>query len=543
MARNNPSVTLTFAGDSKQIGRATDEVGDSVDRMRDRVGRSSDAMSRSTAANVVSQTTSLGQARDSFDRTAESYEDMIRRMARAKRQMAALEKDKQLLGIISVRDVVPAAELAGDEAGNSFVRGMKNVITKIPMSGWVGAALLAAAVPAAGAIGLLAGGALVGGIGAGMAGLGLMVAARSEPIKLLFSELASDVGTEMLRISKPFQKTLIEMERDIREVFGSFAREFEQSFPDTAREMTDFSGHLKDAFLQLAPVVDPVLDAFEQILDNLGPMLPGLFQDIANALIPLAENISKNADGFANFVMLALSVIPATIEFINALINMGTWVVNTMRTMVDSTRVAIEFFVSGFRFAAETIWGWVGSVGGALGRARDEVSGRLLGMIQDFRNWPSHIANAVGDLGRVLWNAGVRLVSGLVDGIKSQFARVRDTLINLTSMMPSWKGPEEVDSKLLRGSGQLIIGSLVDGLRDKEPDVRSYLNELTGFIGGFGPDGTTRLAGDGSGQPPASPGERRIVFGSDGTPLGDAILTLVKDAMRADGADPSVLEG
>lgn len=540
---NNPSVTLTFAGDSKQVSKAMGEVGSESDRMRDRINQNSESISRNTDGSTRRMTGALGTQRDQFKETAESYEDMIRRMARAQRQLNSLERDKQLLGLPSLRDVVPAAQDAGQDAGDGFLRGFASKVTKIPAGGWLVAGLAAAAVPAASAAGLLAGGALVGGIGAGMAGLGLMVAAKSEPVKLIFTDLSNDIMSEMARISVPFEKTLLDMARDAREVFEGFRDQFAESFPDTARELSDFSGHLKDAFLQLAPVVDPVLDAFESILDDLGPMLPGVFQDIANSLIPLAETVSKNSDGFANFVVALLGIIPITLDVITALINMGTWFVTTMREIGGNIQYTADLVIGGFSRMAQTIYGWVTGVGSAVTRARDEIAGRLLAMIQDFRNWPSHIANAVGDLGRVLFNAGARLIGGLMDGIRSQMAALWSLLGQITSSFPIKKGPPEVDARLLFRSGSLIMGGLVAGMRSEQSTLDRYLGDLTAFVGGFGPSGEMRLTGAPAGGGGSSGAPERVIrFGSDGSRLGDAILTLVQEAMRENGADPSILE-
>lgn len=526
------------------------ELGGASDQMREKVGENSTELARTTERNVMSEVLSLGKAQREYNKTAESYEDMIRRMARAKRSMLSLEKDKELLGIPAVGDASQTMRSVGEEAADGFSSGfgskLRAALPRLFTMGSMGAVVLGAAIPLMSIVGLLAGGALVGGLGAGMAGLGLMAAAKSEPVKLVFTDLANDIQSEMARISKPFERTMLDIATDARDVFEAFRDEWAKAFPETAEAISEFSLNVADAFRQLAPAVGPIMDAFNRILDELGPRLPGVFQDIANALIQLAENISQNADGFANFVVLLLGAIPATIEFINALINMGNWFFSTTRLIVDNISFTASIVINWFRSMGETVAGWATWVGNSVGRARDEVVGRLTAMIQDFRNWPSHIANAVGDLGRVLWNAGVRLVSGLIDGIKSQFARVRDTLLNLTSMMPSWKGPEDVDRHLLTNSGQLIMGSLVDGFKQGESEIEQYLQSLTGFIGAFGPDGVrvlgeTRLTDSGSGGSAGRGGPQRVALGSDGSRVGDALLRLIQEAIRDAGGDPAVL--
>lgn len=540
---NNPSVTLTFAGDSKQVHRAMDDVGDASDRMRDRVGRNSTFISRETESGTERVRKSLGSQQHEYDRTAESYEDMIRRMARAQRQSQALERDKQLLGLPNAIDAKKQAESLGQDSGDSFSTGFSGRVAQmLPrlMSVGTGGAFATAVVPAMGIIGLLAGGALVAGIGAGLTGLGVTVAAKSEPIKVLYTQLATDISNELLRISKPFQRTLIDIERDARQVFGMFGAELEKSFPDVAKQLSEFSDSLVEAFKQLAPVIGPVLFAFREILDDLGPQLPGVFQDIANALIPLAETVANNSDGFANFVVAFLEVIPAAINFITWMINVGTWFVNIVRDMIAWAQDMADWIIGALWSVADFLSGWPSKLADYFRRGRDGALEWIKQMIQDIHDLPGKIIAALGDLGGLLWNAGVRLIGGLIDGIKAKINDVKNTLANLTNMLPSWKGPEDVDSKLLNRSGQLIIGSLVDGFRQEEPDVRAYLGQLTEFIGGFGPD-TGRLTEPSGGSSSGGVRESVIRFGSDGSRIGDALLTLVQEAIRERGGDPAVL--
>jgi hypothetical protein len=257
-------------------------------------------------------------------------------------------------------------------------------------------------------------------------------------------------------------------------------------------------------------------------------------------LIPLAENVGENAEGFANFVTWLLGIIPMAIGFINALISMGEWFVNTVRLIGDWVQRGKEMFVTGFNATIDFLLGLPGRIGEIFQRVKDSVLQKIGEVVAEVRSWPGRLLSALGNLDNLLWDAGARLVGGFIQSIKNKFNEVKATLSNLTSLLPSWKGPEHVDSKLLTHSGKVIMDSLVDGFRLGERGIKSYLGELTGFVGGFGPD-IGRLPGGGSGAHAA--GVSRIVIGSDGSRMGDALISLLSEAIRDNGGDPTVLLG
>ena len=93
--------------------------------------------------------------------------------------------------------------------------------------------------------------------------------------------------------------------------------------------------------------------------------------------------------------------------------------------------------------------------------------------------------SALGNLGNTLWSAGKSLIDGFVSGIKSAFGSVQSALGGLTGMLPSWKGPEDLDKVLLVPAGRMVIGGFVRGLESQYPRVRDSLTGLTRDIAGM----------------------------------------------------------
>lgn len=545
MGKNNPSVTLTFAGDNKQLTRAADDTDNAITKLRDSVDKSSTAMARDTESSTTSMVRSMNKQQREHGRTAESFEDMVNRMIKDKRRLDTLAKNVETLGVkehpVFGAVFKTSSTQAGSDSGDAFADGFSKAAstgTKSFFSGPGAALITAAAISMAGPVGLTAGGALVLAFGAGIAGLGMKVAAQSPVVLAHFEKLKVSVQAKMMQISKPFEQTMIDIASTAQRVFNVMSKELDAAFPDAAKDISEFVFNLGEAFRQLAPVIGPIMDAFGKILDSLGPQLPGVFQNIANALIPLAETVGENSEGFAKIVVLMLNIIPVAIQLVTAMIDFGVWWGSVWRGAGEAVETAVS-----------KVGGWLGElrdgieragafVGGVFGQMKDAVTTRFNEMLRGVRDFPSSVRAALGDVGRILWDAGWRLIGGLIDGAKSRFNEVMNTMRDLTFKLPSWKGPAEVDAKLLTANGRLIIGSLVDGFRQEEPDVRSYLEDLTGFIGGFGPDQPNLSAAP---RDPSSGAPKRVQLGSDGSPIGDALLLVISEAIRGAGGDPAVL--
>jgi len=69
-------------------------------------------------------------------------------------------------------------------------------------------------------------------------------------------------------------------------------------------------------------------------------------------------------------------------------------------------------------------------------------------------------------------------------------------------MLPDWKGPAEVDRKILEDSGRLVMSGFERGLESEFDSIRKRLAGLTSDLPGFtAPAGATaRRGGDGASQ-------------------------------------------
>jgi phage-related protein len=99
------------------------------------------------------------------------------------------------------------------------------------------------------------------------------------------------------------------------------------------------------------------------------------------------------------------------------------------------------------------------------------------------RGLPGKAKTALGAIGSALYNAGISLIKGFINGISSMFSSVKGKLGDLTSKLTDWKGPLPKDKILLYNAGVVIIKGLIKGLESQYDNVKKSLGSLTDQIG------------------------------------------------------------
>lgn len=99
----------------------------------------------------------------------------------------------------------------------------------------------------------------------------------------------------------------------------------------------------------------------------------------------------------------------------------------------------------------------------------------------------------------ILQNVAARIMAGFAASLGANFWRVKDELTDLTSMLPSWKGPERVDRVLLAESGEMVMGGFIKGMQ-------SQFGNIQGLLGDFTRDLNGSLAADLAGVMRGTPG-------------------------------------
>lgn len=148
-----------------------------------------------------------------------------------------------------------------------------------------------------------------------------------------------------------------------------------------------------------------------------------------------------------------------------------------------------------------------------FGRIGESARDKFNSLVEFMRGIPGRIKGVFASAGTWLANAGRAIIDGLVAGIRGAFDRVKSTLNELTSFLPSWKGPPSTDRVILRDAGQMVIQGFVDGLESQYQNARRSLGGFTDSLqpaplrgvpaspGLNGVDRLVRAMGESAGRP------------------------------------------
>jgi phage-related protein len=234
-----------------------------------------------------------------------------------------------------------------------------------------------------------------------------------------------------------------------------------------------------------------VLDNLKAAWARVWPALQKGFQSIVSAVVPALRRL---------WTTIKKELIPALASFIRAAAPVVAWFVGKMAPQIGKALSNIIGVVRGF---ARIVAGVLQVLTGILtlnwrtawSGIKKIISGAISAIISLLGGTPSKVraklskvkgavAGAFSGAGSWLAQAGRRIISGLIGGLKSAFGDVKNTLGNLTNMIPSWKGPKKKDKKLLYTVGRTILGGLIAGFQAEAPAVAAYLRKFTDRIDG-----------------------------------------------------------
>lgn len=113
---------------------------------------------------------------------------------------------------------------------------------------------------------------------------------------------------------------------------------------------------------------------------------------------------------------------------------------------------------------------------------KEAVSNGIGRAIDSLRGIPEKAKAALGALGSTLRSAGEALIQGLIDGISSKVAALRDKLQSVTKLIPDWKGPLDKDKILLTPAGVALMEGLIKGIDKGKVKLQTVLEKVTDYI-------------------------------------------------------------
>lgn len=119
----------------------------------------------------------------------------------------------------------------------------------------------------------------------------------------------------------------------------------------------------------------------------------------------------------------------------------------------------------------------------ALKGLENNFSTNLNTILSWFKALPGELLDALGDMGDLLLKAGEDVITGFINGLENKIPGLKSLLNDITSWLPSWKGPPATDAKILEGSGELVMQGFLNGLQSKYGAVKTSLAGLTNNLG------------------------------------------------------------
>lgn len=228
----------------------------------------------------------------------------------------------------------------------------------------------------------------------------------------------------------------------------------------------------------MATTINLLRDTFSNVVSVIRSLVDGDWSTAWSSAKTMVSEFTDGVTGLLNDLMTGATGIIDDLTG-GTLTSISTWVTN-MRTQV------IQLYTDFIEWIGAAATDSYSKISGFVTDALSSLSGFVTDAVTELGTLPGRAVDAVGDLSSLLYDIGRDLLQGLIDGIRSMFGPLEDTLGWVTDRIPDWKGPLERDRGLLFGTGQAIIGGLIGGMESRYGDVERSLSGLTASIPGSG---------------------------------------------------------
>lgn len=247
---------------------------------------------------------------------------------------------------------------------------------------------------------------------------------------------------------------------------------------------------------QFKTAIDQVKQAWRDMYEALKPHIPMLKELAKHLLVLVGVIVGVVFAAILGFILLLVKIFAKLSQFSAAIFkaasNVGS-AIQKMRQWFYNLFQTIDRYVA----AARRV---IYSIGSAVFGAYYSVRNAINGIINWFRSLPGRIRGALGNLGGLLWNAGVSIIQGLYNGIAAKFNEVKNFVSGIASWIANNKGPIEKDRTLLINQGQAIMEGfnkgLMTGYKDVQKTIRGVNGDLQGNVGNGGMSASTTVNGN-----------------------------------------------
>lgn len=278
-------------------------------------------------------------------------------------------------------------------------------------------------------------------------------------------------------------------------IFDGIGQALMEAFPQIGEFLdSDAFAGISEAW---APFVDNLRAIGEEVLPLVQPALQLLADTAAEYILPAIQRLGEAANYFLEqlqpwvpyIVNVATIIGQVLIIAIAALIDILAAGANIWGTILQAG-MAFANFLQNLPATVQGAFEQVGAffdnlwqtASGAVENMRQAVGQKIEEVKQFFVDLPGNIWNALSNLGTDMWNMGVDIVQGLINGIWANIGAVGDTLMSgLQGAVDSAKSFLGIasPSKLFEWIGEMSMEGLGNGYDRNMPDLPGMLSEMT----------------------------------------------------------------
>lgn len=327
-----------------------------------------------------------------------------------------------------------------------------------------------------------------------------MLVESLSPVLEKLGPLFAKIGTAAMSFLMPILQQLPAILKPSLDLFAKLS-------PILIKLADQFVTQLTPSMASLGKEVSKLLIALSPVVSALGSLMVSALKQMMPALITVIKLVTMLATylvdklvGFINAVVIpAINVLrdifkgnfsDAAKGVVKILSGLLHWLNDLMagigRTILRGVLATVRYFGNmakgAINYVREMAAGILAKIIVGMSNFKARIAAGLARAVNYLRSLPSKAKSAVGNLGNVLVDAGKALLRGFIHGIASMIGALKSKLGGITSMLPDWKGPAELDARILTPNGQLLMDGFMHGIEKRLPGLRKQLGNITGDL-------------------------------------------------------------
>lgn len=221
-----------------------------------------------------------------------------------------------------------------------------------------------------------------------------------------------------------------------------------------------------------------VKEFFTNIANAIFEFVKGVYDKVFEVLRPITD-LFKEVFGLIGDIIKFFTVLATEI--------FKDWILPLLRFLRDVWNGFVDFLGD--------LWDGIVELFKAFFRIISDLFGPFFKpLIDGVKDFFKDVGDTIGDAieavkdffkgaGDWLFDAGKKIITGLLDGITSKIKELREKFKEITELIPKIKGPRAVDLRLLMPAGKGIMQGLIKGIDSQIPMLQAQLQGITAQVG------------------------------------------------------------